>query len=196
MATNNKFFDVQRVELNSIKSITSYGEKLFLGTKDGRLLTYLVKQNDKVEITLIKHDHSFSTHAVKHIDALHGLLFGLNNNVIKLYKIDEKIDTNIYSSYKMVYSGDETRDATLFVLNKLSAENNIQFCAATQKNVLKFYTWKTNELIQNRSIVALKDSPKQMIWFKCSICIAFNFGIAIYDVSIHFIICSRIRTLD
>lgn len=159
-------------------------------TRNGHLLTYLVMKSPKVELNLLKHDHNFSSQPVVQIDTApffdDALLFSLSNNVIKIYKIDGIFGTNVYSSYKMLYLCSRTSGATLFAINKLKSADNssIQFCVIVQRKMY-LYNWKNNDVQQHRNFFEFESIPKEIIWYKSSICIGFSTGFAysIYDVS-------------
>lgn len=188
MTTNKKSFEVHQFSVPvEIDSITCFDDKVFLGTRNGHLLTYLVKNSPKIELKLLKHDHYFSSQPIVQIDNAplsdYVLLFSLSNNVIKIHKIDVKSDSNVYSSYEMVHVCSQASGATIFATNKTGQIENsfVQFCVINDK---KMHLFKWNgSLNSNRNFVELGSEPKKIEWYKSRILIGFSTGFAIYDVS-------------
>lgn len=176
-----------------IESMACFGDNLFLGTRNGHLLTYhLLSANEKVEFKLKQHDHNFSSQAIIQIDTApfldYGLLFCLSNNVITVYKIDNLADSNVYSSYQLLHVADRTKGATSFAINKKKSADNlfVQVSVAIERK-LHLYTWKRSQLQQFRNSIELATTPKDMMWYKDSICIGLSSGFSIYDVSLSLI---------
>lgn len=189
MATDNKLFAVYSFSMPlEIESLSCFGDNVFIGTRNGHLLTYLVKESAKVELKLLKHDHNFSSQKIIQMDIAQfrdgALLFSLSNNVIRTCKIDLPIpDNNVYSSYTMVVCS-QTKGASSFAINKKKSADNssVQICVAIEKK-LRLYKWNRDVLQPNRKFIELNSTPTQIVWYKNSICIGFSTGIAIYDVS-------------
>lgn len=90
-------------------------DKILLGTRNGHLLMYMVKENsDKSEIDfeLMKHDNSFSSQPIAQIDVVpkDELFFSLTSGLIGIYKIQN-------NSFNHVHTSDITKGASLFVFN-------------------------------------------------------------------------------
>lgn len=176
-----------------------------LGTRQGHLLMYAVKQNvseSKMEVQLLQLDKNFSKKPITQIDVIpeYQLLFSLTDGLVSIHDISRR-------NFPIVQSNISTKGASLFALNvsrstSLTGETAllVRLCVVIKRQ-LQFWYWKHDKLLQYREPIQLDDTPRAVVWLENAICIGFRTDYILYDVSIFFqqfcqICCSNVFYFD
>lgn len=175
------------IHLKKKKTFFVIDNNVLLGTRQGDLLMYEVKQDPnerKMNLQLLQYDKNFSKKPITQIDVVpqYELLFSLTDNLIGIHHISRH-------NFPIVHSNPDTKGASLFALNVsriVSLTDNVTFLiglCVVVKRQLQFWFWKDNKLLKYRDAIQLDDTPKSVVWFENTICIGFKTDYVIYDVS-------------
>lgn len=163
---------------------------VLLGTRQGHLLMYAVKQHEterKMDLQLLQYDKSFSKKPINQIDVIpdYQLLFSLSDGLISVHDITR-------TNFPLVHANSNTKGASLFALNLLRSTSLtgetallVRLCVVIKRS-LQFWYWKHDRLLQYRDAIQLDDTPKSVVWLDNAVCIGFKTDYVLYDVSFNF----------
>lgn len=160
-----------------IEAIACHNESLFIGTKEGQLLVYVVrktsKDSAKFDTTVDRTHKSFSKKPITQLEVIpeYHILISLSDGVVSVH------DLTVFAPITVV---EKTRGAFLFALDlqKEPSENgdvqyNLRMCVAVKRR-LQLYYWKNRDFHQLQPDLMTPDFPKALAWCGNSLCVGFK----------------------
>lgn len=160
-----------------IESIACHNESLFIGTKEGHLIVYLVRKTSKdaakFDTTVDRTNKSFSKKPVVQLEVIpeYHILISLSDGVVSVH------DLSVFALITVV---EKTRGAVLFALDlqKETSGNgevqyNLRMCVAVRKRI-QIFQWKNRGFHQLQPDLMIPDVPKSTAWCGNSLCIGFK----------------------
>ncbi|RHZ82984.1 hypothetical protein Glove_101g19 [Diversispora epigaea] len=170
---------------HKIESIFAYGQKLFIGTNTGVLLTYEVNEpsdDEPITVTLIETHKNFSKKPIEQLDIIKeiGVLISLSDGCVNKFDL---------STLKFQEQLPKTRGANLFAIDTHVEidENKIPMLvtrlAVAVKKKLLVLTWKDSESQDTKELLP-PDKVRTMAWVSSSkICLGLANEYALMDVN-------------
>lgn len=161
-----------------IESIACYDDILLVGTSNGPLLQYRIKQSKltgetKYDVNLERSNKTFSKKAVQQLFAVPELylLISLSDNVVSVHDL---------SSFSLITTLSKTKGATLFAadvetVTSLTGEqqSTLRLCVAVRRKIQVLF-WKNREFIDLVDEMNMYDIPRAMVWFRDRVCVGFK----------------------
>ncbi|CAH1791977.1 unnamed protein product [Owenia fusiformis] len=160
-----------------IESITSYDDKLLVGTKQGHLLVYTVSpipgNETSFNVSLERSNKAFSKKPITQLVAVPEaqILISLSDNVVSVH------DLTVFAPICTI---NKSRGATLFEVDVKKqksltgdVQHTVRMCVIVKRKVQLYY-WKNREFHELQPDLGVPDLPKVAAWCKDSICVGFK----------------------
>lgn len=162
-----------------IESMASWGEHLFVGTKQGHLLMYHVNMGSSSEpsVQLLRSNKYFSKKPIVQLAVVpeYSILVALTDSIISVHDIDLAV-----TNFPLISQVGRTKGTNLFALDivrtqTLTGENAtaVRMVVAVRRK-LQFYYWKNRKFHELREDVSVPDVAKSMAWCKETVCVGFR----------------------
>ncbi|ESN93045.1 hypothetical protein HELRODRAFT_189664, partial [Helobdella robusta] len=147
-----------------IESVACYRNNLLLGTREGYLLLYTIRNhNNRIESILEKSNKNFSKKPITQLEVIpeYHILLSLSDNVVSVHDL---------TVFKLISVIEKTRGANCFnidlkkeVLQNGESEYSLKLCVSVKRR-LQFYYWKNRQFHDLRPELNLPDVPKCLVW--------------------------------
>jgi len=158
-----------------IESITSHENHLFIGTKQGHLLMYLINMGTpEPTVQLLRSNKYFSKKPIVQVSVVpeYSILVALTDNIISVHDIDLAV-----TNFPLIYQVERSKGTNLFALDVKRTHTLTGETAATVRMVvsvrrkLQFYYWKNRKFLELREDVSLPDVARSVAWCQESVCV-------------------------
>jgi len=158
-----------------IESLASHDNHLFIGTKQGHLLMYLINPGlPEPSVQLLRSNKYFSKKPIVELAVVpeYSILIALTDNIISVHDIDLAV-----TNFPLISQVERSKGTNLFALDVVRTHTLTGESAAAVRMVvsvrrkLQFYYWKNRKFLELREDVSLPDVARSLAWCKESVCI-------------------------
>lgn len=161
-----------------IECIATFGDSLLVGTRQGHLLLYSVKDgsgDNKFEVELRSSNKLFSKKAIAQLAVVEqlNLLISLSDSVVSVHNLE---------TFALKFNLHKTKGATVFAVNIKERKQSsvfdpspaleLKLCVSVKRK-LQLFTWRNGEF-QELEDLLLPDVAKSVVWSKDSLCVGFK----------------------
>jgi len=162
-----------------IEALTSHGDQLFVGTKQGHLLMYSVTFGvaGDPQVQLLRSNKYFSKKPIMQLAVVpeYSILVALTENQVSVHDIDMAV-----TNFPTISQVTKTKGTNLFALDVVRTKTltgetavAVRMVAAVRRK-LQFYYWKNRKFHELREDISVPDIPKSIAWCKESVCVGFR----------------------
>jgi len=160
-----------------VESITSAGDQLFVGTKDGHLLMYGVTRKpggSDHNVQLLRSNKYFSKKAIMQLAVVpeYSILVALKEGMVSVHDIDMAV-----TNFPLISQVESSRGTALFALDvlrtpSLTGETAVAVrMAVVMRRKLQFYYWKNRKFHKLQEDLTVPDVPKSLAWAGEALCL-------------------------
>lgn len=156
-----------------IESAAAHGDRLYLGTKEGHLLVYIVAEKDSVDgpkyaVSLKCSNKAFAKKPIIQLCVIPelGLLISLSEGTVSVHNLSLEPNTPPIDCPALA----KCKGCSLFAVNvqekrTLTGEVKItlMLCAAVRRKLELFY-WKNNTFCEHPQGLCVPDTPRSIVW--------------------------------
>lgn len=161
-----------------IECIATFGDNLLVGTRQGHLLLYGVKDgtgDNRFEVELRSSNKLFSKKPICQLAVVEQLtlLISLSDNVISVHNLE---------TFALKFILHKTKGATVFAVDIKERKQSsvfdpspaleLKLCVAVKRK-LQLYSWRNGEF-QELEDLLLPDVARSVVWSKESLCVGFK----------------------
>ncbi|KAL9957718.1 hypothetical protein ACROYT_G034654 [Oculina patagonica] len=161
-----------------IECIATFGDNLLVGTRQGHLLLYGVKDgtgDSRFEVELRSSNKLFSKKPILQLAVVEqlNLLISLSDNVISVHNLE---------TFALKFTLHKTKGATVFAVDIKERKQSsvfdpsppleLKLCVAVKRK-LQLFSWRSGEF-QELEDLLLPDVARSVVWSKESLCVGFK----------------------
>ncbi|KAJ7340060.1 Vam6/Vps39-like protein [Desmophyllum pertusum] len=161
-----------------IECIATFGDNLLVGTRQGHLLLYGVKDgtgDNRFEVELRSSNKLFSKKPILQLAVVEqlNLLISLSDNVVSVHTLE---------TFALKFTLHKTKAATVFAVDMKERKQSsvfdpsppleLKLCVAVKRK-LQLFSWRNGEF-QELEDLLLPDIAKSVVWSKESLCVGFK----------------------
>ncbi|XP_059481354.1 vam6/Vps39-like protein [Neocloeon triangulifer] len=168
--------------------VTTFGDNLLVGSKQGHLLMYSVTSKPadqkKLDVQLLKLIKTFSKKAINQLAVVpeFEIIISLSDGIVNVHNM------RVYN-FPVVSSLEKTKGASLFSLDvkKVTSLTGItsvmvRMCVVVKRKLQLFY-WKRDKFLDFRDDISVPDIPKAVEWCDDKIVVGFKGEYKLIDIS-------------